>query len=377
MVYRPAHTPIPFFTPNVGLYSPPITRQLRRGEIGPGRMVASFAASLAEYCGVRYVLLTTSGTTALFLLARTLFAAQQSEVIVPAYGITATANAFMLAGWSVRTADIGPTGVLTRKSVEAVFTKNTRAVCYVNFSGNTDYNVVELRNFCNEQNLLLIEDAAAGIGHFYEDQHAGSFGDAAILSFSPHKLVTTGQGGAILTNDRNIFEWCRGLMDHGDPDRLGACTSLGGNFRFNDILASMGLEQLKAIERLVSRRQDQIGYLQHQLIHLGSVARIESPDSGPAMHNLLRVENAAEVCKALNDHGILAKRQYRMLHDHPYHKTRVLKGQEFFEQSTMRYLTSIYLPFGLGMRKQQLQLIAGVIAKITGGKTDGGRDGTT
>ncbi len=129
------------------------------------------------------------------------------EIIVPAYGVISTINAFASFGYAPRLVDIDPaTACIDPAALAARLTARTKAVCFINFSGHTGAPLAEVAAFCQAKGLPLIEDAACAFGHRHEGKSAGSFGTVGCLSFSVPKILTTGQGGAVVTSDKAVAD---------------------------------------------------------------------------------------------------------------------------------------------------------------------------
>lgn len=322
--------------------------QINTGFLGPGKATAAFGARLAEIAGVAHGVPTVSGTVALTVAAKALGLEPGDEILVPAYGVISTINAFTSVGLVPRLVEIDfATGCIDVAQLKARLTPKTKAVCFVDFSGHTGQVLVEVAAFCREQGLPLIEDAACALGQHFEGRNAGSFGTIGCLSFSVAKVMTTGQGGAVLTQDKALADKAACWIDHGDPDwrQTNTHRHIGTNLRFNDILASFGLSQLQTIDQRLERKRAAFAALREELDgYLFTVPGGEAP-----LHNIVFADEPAALVRDLRAQGIGAAQQYRFLANNPVYAHL---GGEGFDNSRRWEAQAVYLPFGLGLMQE-------------------------
>jgi perosamine synthetase len=226
-----------------------------------GEYTTAFEQRIAKICGVPYAVAVTSGTAAIFLGLVACGVGQGDEVIVPDITFIATANAVRLAGASPVLVDVDPnTFCIDPGCVEAAVTSRTKAIIPVHISGRAAA-LTAIIEIARKHNLRLVEDAAEAFGSKMRDGALGSFGDVGCLSFTATKIITTGQGGMVLTRDRDIHQRLRELKDEGRPERgTGGADqhiSLGYNFKLTNLQAAMGLAQLETLDS----RQDHLRHL--------------------------------------------------------------------------------------------------------------------
>lgn len=325
-------------------YADAVRDQVITGFLGPGRTTQSFSDALAAYIGVSHCVLTTSGTVALSVAATALGLRMGDEVLIPAYGVISTANGFGSIGLRPRLVDIDRrTACITPELLERAIGPQTRAACFVNFSGYTGSDLVSIKQTCGARGIPLIEDAACALGHVHDDRKAGSFGDVSILSFSVPKVLTTGQGGAVLTDGRDLHEKAAAFVDHGDLEwrRTNLNRAIGTNLRFNDVLASLGAAQLHDIEARLARRRAAHVALREVL---GS-ALYSVPGSEAPLHNIVLTAESDRLVRELKLVGISAVRQYRTISQHPAYAE--LRGS--YPNSDYWTDRAVYLPFGMAL----------------------------
>lgn len=336
---RGARMKIPFLQVHLPLeVQRAVDRTLVSGQIGPGLMCERFAEALSDYTGAPYVLLTNSGTTALEVVLRAVFH-RPTSVVVPVYGESATARAVRRAGHMPIFVDVTPPPEPPRidmQDLARMALGDYVSICTVNFSGNTDTYLGPESRF--------VEDAACAIGHRASDgRHAGTLGLAGILSFSPHKLVTTGQGGAAMFKEADHYHRA---LDIVDPKR--SSSNVAGNFRMCDLQAAMGLAQLELIDSLIGARCSTL---------IGDMTCL----SGPPVHNIifaensdemlrgLFAENSDEVLRGLRAAGIDARRPYGI--NDGFAEAGTYPNAERWKRE------AIFLPMGSGLTMSQCDYI--------------------
>lgn len=211
-----------------------------------------FEAEIASYVGSRYATMVPSGTTALYLALEAL-ELRRKRVIVPNYTMIATINAVIAAGAQPIVADVDPKSFcLDLKKLEPC-----DAVIYVAINGRSD-GLEKLAKKCKSSNTYLIEDACQAFGSKTDkEKYVGTIGDIGVYSFTPHKIITTGQGGAIVTNNKEVTKAIRQLKDFGRVEPgVDLHTAFGMNYKFTDLQASLGISQLSTIEVRTSIKRD-------------------------------------------------------------------------------------------------------------------------
>lgn len=326
-----------------------VFEQVKSGYVGPGDSVKTFGKALTLQTLRKNCQLTTSGTVALSLAALAAGLNKGDEILVPAYGVISTIHAFSSIGLYPRLVDVKVnTASMSLDEICKSITKKTRAICYVNFAGNTGADLVEIEKFCKDEKLILIEDAACALGNSFEGKMAGSFGDISTLSLSAPKIITTGQGGAILTNKDKLIRRVSEMIDLGDVNwrAKNLNSGIGSNLRYTDLQASFGITQLKSLTKKLKHRNKVFRELRSRLNNC-----LFNPDGNEApLYNIILSEEREEIQCFLRKHNVASVIQYRAIYEHPPYnhlKYRQFTGAEYWNNR------ALFLPFGNGLTIEQ------------------------
>ncbi|MFD8306412.1 DegT/DnrJ/EryC1/StrS family aminotransferase [Streptomyces sp. NPDC059690] len=261
------------------------------GWVAQGPRVAEFERAFAERVGAEHGIAVSSCTTALHLCLVALGLGPGDEVVVPSLSFIATANAVRYVGAEPVFADVEPaTGNLTPGTVDAVRTTRTRAVLAVH-QGGVPADVHALRAACAEWDLPLVEDAACAIGSTVGGKPVGHGALLAAWSFHPRKVVTTGEGGMITTDDAAWAARLRRLREHGmnasaadrhasDKPVLESYLEVGFNYRMTDIQAAVGLVQLGKLDTMITRRRELAARYDALLHDVPGLTPVRDPEHG-------------------------------------------------------------------------------------------------
>ncbi|MGC9445342.1 MAG: DegT/DnrJ/EryC1/StrS family aminotransferase, partial [Candidatus Methanospirareceae archaeon] len=230
------------------------------GMLASGAWVMRFEEKFAAYVGVKHAVTTTSGTVALDLALKVLGIKNGDEVLVPDFSFIATANAVLFQHAKPVFVDVNEkTFNIDPEDAAEKITAKTKAILGVHLFGHP-FDVKALQALCEDHQLLLIEDCAQAHGAEYERARVGTFGDLNCFSFYGTKNMTTGEGGMVTTNDSQLAERVRLLINHGQSQKY-MHTSLGYNYRMTNLQAALGLAQLHQLEQFTKRRIQNATYL--------------------------------------------------------------------------------------------------------------------
>jgi perosamine synthetase len=221
-----------------------------------GRFVGEFEKAFANYCGVKYGVATTNGTSALHLALACLDIGPGDEVIVPTLSFIGTANPVTYCGAKPVFVDsLSEAWNLDPDAVEKAITRNTRAIIPVHLYGHPAH-MDEILAIADRHGLYVIEDACEAHGAEYKHRKVGSLGDISCFSFYGNKIITTGEGGMLVTNDRAVAEKAMVLRDHGMSRKKKYWHPyLGFNYRMTNLQAALGVAQMERLEKVVERKR--------------------------------------------------------------------------------------------------------------------------
>ncbi|MCY4643739.1 MAG: aminotransferase class V-fold PLP-dependent enzyme, partial [Bacteriovoracales bacterium] len=217
---------------------------------------ADFENKISSFVGAPHCVVTVNGTVALSLALMTVGVGIDDEVLVPNLTMIATPNSVQLLKGKVVLVDVEPESLcMDVKLIEKNITKKTKALLYVSLNGRSG-NLKQVREICQAYNIFLIEDAAQSFGSYHNGLHLGRYGDMGVFSFSMPKIITTGQGGAIIFDENKYKKKLRKLKDFGrENGGHDIHDDIGYNFKFTDIQSVIGLAQLEMISKRVSRKK--------------------------------------------------------------------------------------------------------------------------
>jgi len=290
-----------------------------------GAEVEEFEQALARYTGNRFSVTFNSGTSGLHAALLAHGVGEGDEVIVPSFTFISTANAPLFVRARPIFADIEEdTYGLAAGDVQEKITSRTKAIVPVHYGG-CPCRIRELKEVADDNGLLLIEDAAETLGATVDGQPVGTFGVAAILSFCQNKVITTGEGGAVVTNSPSIYEQLKLIRSHGrvehdnyfcSNERMDYVT-LGHNFRMSNIVAALGIAQLEKVDKLIAMRREKAALLTAKLQSDVSAVIPPNPPSGyDHVYQMYTVEapQRDDLMRFLAGKGIASKVYFEPVH---------------------------------------------------------------
>ncbi|GAA1995056.1 DegT/DnrJ/EryC1/StrS family aminotransferase [Catenulispora subtropica] len=355
---------------------------VRSGWVAQGPRVAEFERAFAAEVGAAYGVAVSSGTTALHLGLVVLGVGPGDEVVVPSLSFIATANVARYVGATPVFADIDPaTGNLTPDTIEAALTPRTRAVILVH-QGGVPADLEPIRALCRRRNVALLEDSACAAGTLYRGRSVGAGAQVAAWSFHPRKLLTTGEGGMVTTDDAEWAARMRRLREHGmnvsaadrhasDKPVLEAYLETGFNYRMTDIQAAVGLVQLKKLAATIAERRQLAARYQRELADVPGLTPVADPEYGETNYQsfwvrlvdsfpLTRDELLARLAKA----GVSARRGIMAAHLEPAYADALVPPLPATEALS---LNSLILPVFHGMTGAQQDRVLAVLRAAAGG----------
>jgi len=275
---------------------------MRRGAFILQKDLTEFEANLAKFVGAKYAFGVANGTDALIIALRAAGIKPGDEVILPSHTYIATAAAVHFVGATPVLVECGTDHLIDPASVKAAITPKTRAIMPVQLNGRTS-DMDALQKIADEHNLLIIEDAAQGLGSKYKGQCAGTFGAAGTFSFYPAKVLGCfGDGGAIVTNDDAVAEQVMLLRDHGRNEE-GLIVEWGFNSRLDNLQAAILNFKLGTFPQDIERRREIARRYQAGLSEISDLVLPPDPDSDSNHYDVYQnYEIESSHRDALKDH---------------------------------------------------------------------------
>ncbi len=233
---------------------------LNSKQLTQGKHSLLFEEALCEFLGVKHALVFNSATSALLTLYRNFsgFSADCNEIITTPISFVATANMLLESGYTPVFAEVKNDGNIDELALEKLITKKTKAIVSVDYAGKS-VEVESVQKLCKKRSLSFLSDSSHALGSEYQNKKVGGFALASVFSFHAIKPITTAEGGAVVTNDSELYEKMKLFRSHGMLKKdffEGEVKSIGHNFRLNEIQSALGLSQLKKAPFLMQKREE-------------------------------------------------------------------------------------------------------------------------
>lgn len=312
-----------------------VAEVIASGWIAQGPRVASFETAVCATVGADYGVAVSSCTAALHLALVAMGFRAGDEIVVPSLSFIATANAVRYVGATPVFADVDEaTQNLTAETIERVLTLSTKAVILVH-QGGVPADVATVHALCDPRGIAVVEDAACALGSTYRGQPIGAHADLVAFSFHPRKLITTGEGGMIVTRRADLAARIRRLREHGmsvsAADRhasqdliIEEYAETGFNYRMSDLQAAVGLVQLTRLDAILARRRELARRYQEQLTNIPGLRVVTDPPFGQTNFQSFWIVLPDDFARTRDDllrmmmaHGISARRGFMATHQEP------------------------------------------------------------
>ncbi len=320
-----------------------------------------FEGLICKFSGAKFCIAVNNGTVALTLALIACGVSGDDEVIVPDLTMIATANAVLLAGARPVFVDVErKTLCLDIEKARKALNKKTRALIYVSLNGRTN-DLSKVKKFCQENGLAFIEDAAQSFGSFYRGKCLGTYGQIGCFSFSPHKIITTGQGGALVTDNEMLASNLRKLKDFGrEKGGYDIHDTIGYNFKFTDIQAVVGIEQMKKLKKRIKRKKEIYELYLKELSGLGEIEFIytDLKQTCPWFVDIY-IDNPDKLAMFLSREGIGTRRVYP-----PVNSQKAYNIQGSYPISEDYSSRGLWLPSSVKLKNSEIKYICRSIHKF-------------
>jgi len=363
-----------------------VGKVLKTDWISQGPKIREFENALCGYTGVKYAVVVSSGTAALHLACLAAGIKQGDEVITTPMSFVASANCILYCGAKPIFADI-QSGIanIDPQKIAKELNNRTKGIIPVHFAG-TSCDMEAIRQISKRKHLLVIEDAAHALGATYKGVKVGSckYSDMTVFSFHPTKSITTGEGGAILTNQKDLYERLLLLRNHGiakDFKRSNVNVRpwyyemkiLGFNYRITDFQAALGVSQLDKISKFIARRVEiaKLYDKAFQNTEWLKVLQIGERDGSSCHIYVVLIDfrkiqkTRGEVMNYLKRHGIGTQVHYIPIYRHPFYRKLFAYRICDYPESEKYYVSALTLPLHPGVKKADLDLVIKKILSLS------------
>jgi len=346
--------------------------------ITQGPKVDEFETKVAEYCGAKYAVAMSSGTAALHAACAVAGISQGDEVITTPITFAATANAIVYCGGKPLFADIREDTLNIKPSkIRKRLSPKTKAILPVDFAGHPA-DLDEIKAIARERGIIVIEDASHALGAEYKGRKIGSLADMTVFSFHPVKHITTGEGGMILTSNKEFYEKLKIFRHHGivhKPNKGSwyyEIPQLGHNFRLTDFQCALGLSQLKKLAIFIQRRREIATRYNEAFSKMEEIVIPFEEDFVKAVYHIyviqLRTEmlkvGRKEILEALRAENIGVNVHYLPLHLHPFYQRQFGYKKGDYPVAERYYERVITLPIFPSMSDEDVEDVIEAVKKV-------------
>jgi perosamine synthetase len=338
-----------------------------------GRFIDEFERGWAAYCGVKHGVAVANGTVALQLAVECLGLKPGDEIIMPTFTIVSCALAAVYNGAVPVLVDSDPdTWCMDVSQVEARITPRTRAIMPVHIYGHP-VDMDPLRELADAHGLVIIEDAAEAHGATYKGRRCGSLGDISCFSFYANKIITTGEGGMVLSDDDDLAAKARSLRNLAfREDRRFYHTELGHNFRLTNVQAAIGVAQLARIDEFLAIKRRMASAYREGLAGLPLQLPVERSwaENVYWMYGVVLDEatgmDADAFAAALAERGVQTRPFFLGMHEQPVFHERGLFVNESYPVAERLARQGLYLPSGMALTTEQQDEVIGSVRAVLG-----------
>lgn len=336
-----------------------VVEAMMSGWLTGGPCLDIFEQKFKDITGAEYALAVNSGTAALHAAMFALGVGNGDEVIVPAITFVATANAVVYQGGTPVIVDVGPdTLLVSLKDAEKKITDKTKAIIAVDYAGQPcDYDA--LTKLARKHGLYLVSDACHSLGARYNDRKVGTLADITCFSFHPSKLITTGEGGMVTTNNKKFYDKMKCFRNHGRQN--GKMVYLGHNYRLSELHSALGSNQLEKMDGYLERRKE-IAEMYDEAFKGTEIKPLKVNKNIEHAYHLyvVNVKQRNKVMKALESEGIGTQVHYLPVNLQPYYKRYNYKCPN----AERVYKNILSLPMFSGMTDGDVRKVQKVVKKV-------------
>ncbi len=319
-----------------------ISKIIKRGNnLAIGPEIEEFENSIKNYVGTDYCATLNSGTSALHALFLSYGFTKGDELIVPSFTFVSTVNSVLFVNARPIFADIEEiTYGLDPESILKKITPQTKAIVPMDYGG-LSCKIFEIKNIAVENKIPLIEDAAEGLGATVKGKKVGSVSESAIFSFCGNKVLTTGEGGAIVTNSKEIYEKIKLIRSHGriensnyfNNPNVSNYVQLGYNWRMSTITAALGISQIQKLDKIIKMRQENAYYISSRINKINEITVPNPPENYDHIYQMYSIKLKEKSIRDNLQEFLTEKRIFSKVYFTPIHLTEYYRKQLGYKES--------------------------------------------
>jgi len=352
---------------------------LKSDWITQGPKVDEFESKVAEYCGAKYAVAVSSGTAALHAACAVAGISNSDEAITTPITFAATANAIVYCGGKPEFADIAEDTLnIDPEEIIKKLSPKTKAILPVDFAGHPA-DLDKIKAIAKKPQLIVIEDACHALGAEYKGQKIGSLADMTVFSFHPVKLITTGEGGIILTDNEEYYAKLKIFRHHGivrDNSKKGSwhyeIYNPGYNFRITDFQCALGASQMNKLDRFVHRRREIAAMYNQAFAEMKEIETPAEKEYVKGAYHMYVIQLRTELLKvgrkrvfeALRAENIGANVHYMPLHLHPFYQREFGYKEGDYPKAERYYERAITLPIFPRMSDNDVEDVIEAVSKV-------------
>jgi perosamine synthetase len=329
--------------------------------ITENKFTKQFENKFKKFVGAKYAIAVNNWTLGMFACLKSLNIGPGDEVIVPNITFIATANAVLLSGAKVVLCEVKyETLCLDIDHLEKLINSKTKAIIPVHLYGNS-CEMDKIKNLKRKKNFYVIEDAAQGLGVKYKNQHVGTIGEVGGFSFYGNKILTTGEGGMVVTNNKKIYDFIKSFKNYGRKGKgVYVHEKIGFNFKFTELQAAVGLAQFDKLKKSLDKKQKIFNFYKKNLENISEISFVKPSKKSNQVHWFSNIFcTNIKLLNFLKEKGIEVRKTFYPLHLQPCYKNNkniIIKGN--YNNSNKIYRNLLSLPSAVQIKHSELKKVA-------------------
>jgi len=347
-----------------------VVEALKSPYLTGGNLVEKFQEDLAKYLGVKYCIVFSSGTAALHGAYVAAGLKEGDEFITTPLTFVATANAGLYLGGKVKFADTNYQGQISLKNIEKLINKKTKLIVPVDYAGNP-CQIEEIVKLAKEKAVTVVEDASHALGSEINRKKIGTFADMTVFSFHPVKPITTFEGGAVVTNNKEFAEKLVRFRSHGIVKKSlwnQDMVELGYNYRLSDVACALGISQLKKLDFFTKKREEIASFYDEALKDIVGITTIKLPVEHKSSRHLYPILldrdmlcSKENIYTELQEKGVGVQVHYKPVHKHSFYKKFI---KESFPIAEEFYKSEISIPCHQGLTMEDAKKVVDILKEV-------------